>query len=517
MKPTPLSGFPELLPAQRFVELAVIDTLREVFELNGFAPIETRAAEPLEELTRKGEIDKEVYVLRRLHAAPADSSEPEAGALGLHFDLTVPFARWVLENAGHLDYPFRRYQIQKVWRGERPQEGRYREFTQADIDVIARDSLAFHHDVEVARVMAQALTRLDFLPALRLQVNNRKLIEGFYLGVGAPDPAAVMRAIDKLDKLPPDVVATQLIETAQLSTEQARLCLQLAAIRTSDGSFADQVAALGVSDELLTEGVDELRAVIEGCRPFATERFGVEADLSIARGLDYYTGTVFETRMAGFENLGSICSGGRYDSLATTARRPTPVSASRSGLTRLLVPLLARGELTASRSVPSAVLVAVISDDTRAESEAIATTLRERGIACEVAGSAAKFGRQIRTAERRGIPFVWFPSGDGTGSTVGEVKDIRSGEQVGADPSSWLPPEADRRPLIITTNGKRSSDPHTRRRHPARVRRRHDGHLGRLDRQPPRPRRGGVPRLPRLLRRGAGRGARRRHRARPAR
>src|SRR5205085_5992647 len=162
--------------------------------------IETRAAEPLDQLLRKGEVDKEVYLLRRLHAEPTE--DVESSMLGLHFDLTVPFARYVLENAGKLEFPFRRYQIQKVWRGERPQEGRFREFTQADIDVIGRDSLPFHHDVEVARVMLDALRRLDFLPGFTLQVNNRKLIQGFYAGLGAPDLPAVMRAVDKLDRLP---------------------------------------------------------------------------------------------------------------------------------------------------------------------------------------------------------------------------------------------------------------------------------------------------------------------------
>ena len=173
----PLSGFPEWLPGQRIVEQHVLDTLREVFELHGFASIETRSVEPLEQMLRKGEIDKEVYVLRRLQAG--DEAEGDrARQLGLHFDLTVPLARYVLENAGHLDFPFRRYQIQKAWRGERPQEGRFREFTQADIDVIGRDTLPFHHEVEVARVMAEALTRLP-LPPVRMQVNSRKLIEGY--------------------------------------------------------------------------------------------------------------------------------------------------------------------------------------------------------------------------------------------------------------------------------------------------------------------------------------------------
>src|SRR3954454_14244355 len=188
-KPTPLSGFPELLPAQRFVEQQLIDTLRRTFELHGFAGLETRAVEPMDQLLRKGETSKEVYVLRRLQADPDQSGD---AGLGLHFDLTVPFARYVLENAGKLEFPFRRYQIQKAWRGERPQEGRFREFTQADIDIVGRDVLPFHHDVEVTRVMVDALTRLDFLPGFRLQVNNRKLIQGFYAGLGLTDTDEVM-------------------------------------------------------------------------------------------------------------------------------------------------------------------------------------------------------------------------------------------------------------------------------------------------------------------------------------
>ena len=210
-KPTPLSGFPELLPAERFVELRVLDSLRASFELHGFAPVETRAAEPLEQLLRKGEIDKEVYLLRRLQAkddAESGDAEPaDSSALGLHFDLTVPFARYVLENAGKLEFPFRRYQIQKVWRGERPQEGRYREFTQADIDVVARDVLPFHHDVEVARAMAEALSQLP-VPPLKLQVNNRKLIEGSLGAVrGRGRRDAV---IDKIDKVRSTIIATML-------------------------------------------------------------------------------------------------------------------------------------------------------------------------------------------------------------------------------------------------------------------------------------------------------------------
>jgi histidyl-tRNA synthetase len=439
----PLSGFPELLPAQRVVEQRVLDQLRSTFELHGFASIETRAAEPLDQLLRKGEIEKEVYLLRRLQADSDDGGDA-ASTLGLHFDLTVPFARYVLENAGKLDFPFRRYQIQKAWRGERPQEGRFREFTQADIDVVGRDVLPFHHDVEVARVMAEALSALP-IPPLRMQVNNRRLMEGFFRGIGAENPPAVMRTIDKMDKVPPERIAELLVTEADLNPKQASMCLALAEIRSEDTSFVDAVRALGVTDELLEQGLAELAEVVDGARSVSSGRVTVEADLRIARGLDYYTGTVFETRMSGYESIGSVCSGGRYDSLASDARTTYPGVGISLGVSRMLVPLLGRGHLTGSRSVPSAVLVAVADEATRSDSDAVATALRARGIACEVAPSAQKYGKQIRFAERRGIPFVWFPptvAGDAD-SPSHEVKDIRSGDQGPADPAGWRPPAED--------------------------------------------------------------------------
>ncbi len=451
-KPTPLSGFPELLPAQRLAEQQVIDSLSRTFALHGFAPLETRAVEPLDQLLRKGETSKEVYVLRRLQAGDDDGGP----GLGLHFDLTVPFARYVLENAGRLEFPFRRWQIQKVWRGERPQEGRFREFTQADIDIVGRDVLPFHHDLEVARVMLDALSRLDFLPPLTLQVNNRKLIQGFYTGLGAPDLDEVMRIVDKLDKLPPAKVAELLVAEAGLTSEQAETCLRLAEISATDASFVDSVRALGVKDDLLEEGLAELAAVVEGCADLVDERVSIVADLKIARGLDYYTGTVFETRLAGYEWLGSICSGGRYDSLASDGKVTYPGVGISLGLSRLLVPLFQRGVLTADRAVPSAVLVALTDEASRPASDAVAQALRARGIACEVAASAQKFGKQIRYAERRGIPFVWFPPapadpavGENDADPGHQVKDIRSGDQQPADPASWTPPESDLTPRIV--------------------------------------------------------------------
>ncbi len=448
-KPTPLSGFPELLPEHRSVEQQVIDSLRRTFELHGFSGIETRAVEPLDQLLRKGDTSKEVYVLRRLQ----ESDGAADSGMGLHFDLTVPFARFVLENAGRLEFPFRRYQIQKAWRGERPQEGRYREFTQADIDIIGRDVLAFHHDVEVTRVMVDALSQLDFLPPFRLQVNNRKLIQGFYTGIGAGaidgGVDEVMRLVDKLDKMPVDAVRTQLVQ-AGLDEAQADQCLRLATITSADDSFVEQVRALGVEDPLLEEGLAELAEVVRGCAPLAGERVSIVADLSIARGLDYYTGTVFETRLVGSESLGSICSGGRYDALASDGRTTYPGVGISLGVSRVLVPLINKGVLRADRVVPSAVLVAVNDEDSRAASDLIATALRAHDVPCEVAATAAKFGKQIRYAERRGIPYVWFTRTADDGAVTHQVKDIRSGEQVDADPASWSPPTEDLRPQVIS-------------------------------------------------------------------
>jgi histidyl-tRNA synthetase len=454
-RPTPLSGFPELLPAQRTVENHVLATLAGTFELHGFGSLETRAVEPLDQLLRKGETSKEVYVLKRLQAGEDDSGP----GLGLHFDLTVPFARYVLENAGHLEFPYRRYQVQKVWRGERPQEGRFREFTQADIDVVGKDVLPFHHDVEVARVMVDALTRLSFLPPLRLQVNNRKLIQGFYAGLGIDDLDETMRVVDKLDKLAEGDVRRLLVDAAGLDDKQADACLRLAGVTSTDGSFAEEVRALcldiGVRNELLEEGIEELRAVVAGCADLTGDRVTVVADLRIARGLDYYTGTVFETRLEGHEALGSICSGGRYDSLASDGRSTFPGVGISLGVSRLLVPLFQRGALTADRVVPSAVLVALPDEGARGACDALAQRLRARGIPTEVAANPQKYGKQIRYAERRGIPFVWFPdTGEGH-----QVKDIRSGEQSTGDPGSWLPPAVDLRPQVVSTLETPAPDP----------------------------------------------------------
>jgi histidyl-tRNA synthetase len=439
-KVRPISGFLEYLPAERIVEQHFLDVIRRTFELHGFASIETRAVEPVERLVGTGgDTDKEIYAVSRLARDEGDAADP---ALGLHFDLTVPFARYTLENAGRLSFPFRRYQIQRVWRGERPQEGRYREFTQCDIDVVDVGDLAGHFEAEMPLVVADAFGKLPMGPFV-IQVNNRKIAEGFYTGIGLTDVPGTLRAIDKLDKIGPDAVRALLVQSGA-TDEQAGQCLALAAVRSGDLGFVDQVHALGVRNPLLDEGLESLAAVVSAGQQAAP---GVlVADLRIARGLDYYTGTVYETQLIGYESWGSFCSGGRYDALASDGRTTYPGVGISIGLSRIMGLLLGTGQVAASRSTPACVLVAVTSEPERHRSLAVATALRARGIPCEVAPSAAKFGKQIRHAERRGMPFVWFPGAGQDDSD--EVKDIRSGEQLPAAAEAWQPPAEDLWPTV---------------------------------------------------------------------
>lgn len=447
-----LSGFPEWLPAARIIEQSFLDTLRRTFELHGFSGIETRAVEPLSQLTKKGETSKEVYLLSRLQADPEErgAEADPAKQLGLHFDLTVPFTRYVVDNAGVLHFPFKRYQIQKVWRGERPQEGRFREFYQADIDVVGDGELPLHYDVETPLIMHEALSALP-IPRVTIHVSNRKVAQGFYQSVGIADAdlIEVLRVVDKIDKIGPEAVAAELVGTVGVTESQAQAALRLAGILGEEPE-AVRAAVLGALEgaeptPLLLTGLEELTGLLASAhrrRPGA-----VVADLKIARGLDYYTGTVYESFMEGAEDLGSVCSGGRYDNLATNGKRTFPGVGISIGLSRLLSRVIADGTIEVSRAVPTAVLVAVTDEEHRAASDDVADALRARGIPADVAPTAAKFGKQIRFADKRGIPFVWFPGSEGEPDSV---KDIRSGEQVEADAATWAPAAEDLAPALST-------------------------------------------------------------------
>ncbi|NKY96903.1 histidine--tRNA ligase [Nocardiopsis alborubida] len=431
VRPTPISGFPEWSPQVRAVEQRWLDHIRAGFESFGFASVETPSVENLDVLMAKGETSQEVYTLHRLQADAKDDSDAR---LGLHFDLTVPFARYVAQHFNELAFPFKRYQMQRVWRGERPQEGRFREFTQCDIDVINVDSVPLHFDAELPRIVHRVLSGLD-LPAWTLNVNNRKVLQGFYEGLGIKDPIAVIRAVDKLHKIGDDGVRRILLADG-LTGEQADACLALARVRGTGSGVAERVRGLGVSSELLDEGLEELSFVLEDLADLPEG--SVVADLSIARGLDYYTGTVYEASFDDDPGYGSICAGGRYDDLAGQfIRRRLPGVGISIGLTRIFAKLVAEGRIEEGRACPTDVMVVVPGAERRREALRTGELLRGRGFNTEVFHSTAKVGKQIQYAAKKGIPFVWFPPFGEDGGH--EVKDMGSGEQGPADPATWTP------------------------------------------------------------------------------
>lgn len=417
---TSLSGFPEYTPEEKILEDALLEKLTRVFELHGFSHLETRAVEPLSVLEKKGETSKEVYTLTRLQ----DKDSGSKAKNGLHFDLTVPLARYVLENAHLLHFPFLRYQIQKVWRGERPQEGRFREFVQADIDMIGQDTLPDHFEIEAPLIMAEALETLP-IPRPVVHVNSRKVLEGACTALGITEVDAVLQVIDKHDKVTPEVFSEMLSELG-LSAEQVGKIWDLSGISGTDPSVVDEVRALQLDNPLLEEGLEDVARMLRAAA--LRGRDNVMADFKIARGLDYYTGMVYETFITGAESYGSICSGGRYDNLVSQGKRTFPGVGMSIGLTRLISIILANNWATASRSVPTAVLVLVDSEETRPAADAVAQTLRARGINTEVSPTASKYGKQIKYASTRGSPYVWFVE-------QGEVKNLLTGDQVPADPA----------------------------------------------------------------------------------
>ncbi|MBA3742396.1 histidine--tRNA ligase [Sporichthya sp.] len=431
VKPVAISGFPEWLPQVRLVEQQWLDRIRATYERYGFCSVETPSVEALEVLMSKGETSQEVYTLNRLQADPAAGSDAR---LGLHFDLTVPLARYVAQHFNELVFPFKRYQIQRVWRGERPQEGRFREFTQCDIDVINLDSLPLSFDAELPRIIHEVLTDLE-IGGFTLGINNRKVLQGFYEGIGITDPIGVIRIADKLAKIGPNAVGQLLGTELGLTDTQIKACLDLAQV-SGGAEVVDEIARLGSGGALLDEGLSELGFVM---RELADLPAGsVVADLSIARGLDYYTGTVYEGTLNDAPGFGSICSGGRYDDLAGSfIRRHLPGIGMSIGLTRIFAKLVADGTITGGPLSPAQVLVIVPSDDRRPEALATAATLRSRGFKVETYHAADKLKKQLTYGSRKQIPYLWFPPFENGKSH--EVKNMASGEQVAADPQTWTP------------------------------------------------------------------------------
>ncbi len=431
-KPRPVTGFPEWLPEVRMIEQKWMDIIRRVFESYGFCSVETPAVEELGVLRAKGEVDKEIYVIERLHKDDQDTKEAR---LALHFDQTVPLARYVAQHFNDLDFPFKRYQMQKVWRGERPQAGRFREFYQCDIDVIGVESVPMHFDSELAAIMVDILRELD-IGSFEMQISNRKILAGLCAGLGIADAKIVTTAVDKIEKVGVDQTEKSLL-AAGLSAHQTATILKFSKIRTPDDSFVQMVLDLGVKHEILAQGLAELGAVMNALAHI--EPGFVVADLSIVRGLDYYTGTVYETKLLQNPGFGSICSGGRYEDLAGSyINKHLPGVGLSIGLSRLfdfmrMNDLLPIG--TTPRKCPTDVLVCLPSEDLRAPTAAIARDLRARGLNVELYHNDQKIKKQLAYAEKKGIPYVWFPPFEAGQNH--EVKNMRTGEQVAADPLTW--------------------------------------------------------------------------------
>ena len=422
IRPRTLSGFMELLPAKQQQMERFFQVLRETYSLYGFTPLDTPVIESAEVLLAKGggETEKQIY---RFEKGDSD--------LALRFDLTVPLAKYVALNYGQLTFPFRRFQIGKVYRGERAQRGRFREFYQADIDIIGDGQLDILNEAEIPAVIYRTFSTLG-LKRFQIRVNNRKILNGFYAMLGLTEKSGdIMRTVDKLDKIGPEKVKNLLLdEEIGLTAEQADEILAFIAIRGTNAEILEKLAAYKGRAELFDLGYEELQAVVSCLSAFGVPEENFAVDLTIARGLDYYTGTVYETTMLDYPEIGSICSGGRYDNLAEyyTDKKLPGVGIS-IGATRLFYVLEEQGLLNpAQPTAPADVLVIPMSDDFVKAVE-VATALRDNGIRTQLYTEKKKFKAKIGYADKLGIPYVVFLGEDEIANGVITLKDMTSGEQ----------------------------------------------------------------------------------------
>ena len=422
IKPRTLSGFMELLPAKQAQMERMMEILRKTYASYGFAALDTPVIEDAQILLAKGggETEKQIY---RFEKGDSD--------LALRFDLTVPLAKYVALNYGQLTFPFRRFQIGKVYRGERAQRGRFREFYQADIAIIGDGQLDIMNEAEIPAVIYRTFSTLG-LKRFQIRVNNRKILNGFYAMLGLTEKSGdIMRTVDKLDKIGPEKVNNLLLdEEIGLTAEQADEILAFIAIRGTNAEILEKLAAYKGRAELFDLGYEELQAVVSCLAAFGVPEENFAVDLTIARGLDYYTGTVYETTMLDYPEIGSICSGGRYDNLAEyyTDKKLPGVGIS-IGATRLFYVLEEQGLLNPSQpTAPADVLVIPMSDDFVKAVE-VATALRDAGIRTQLYTEKKKFKAKIGYADKLGIPYVVFLGEDEIANGVITLKDMTSGEQ----------------------------------------------------------------------------------------
>ena len=433
IKPRTPPGVMELLPRDQIAFGRMLDVIRRNFERFGFVPVETPVFELSEVLLTKsgGETERQVYFVQSTGALEkAGEGLPE---LALRFDLTVPLARYVAEHEHELAFPFRRYQIQRVYRGERAQRGRFREFYQCDIDVIGKDALSIRYDAEMPAVIHSVFSELG-IGEFTIQLNNRKLLRGFFEGIGIADgehQALVLREIDKLDKRGADAVGETLMgEGFGLAAGVVARILAFVQVRsTSHADALAQLDQLGQGNDILAQGKAELREVLELLRAYGVPEKGYAVNFSIARGLDYYTGTVYETTLDTYPQIGSICSGGRYDDLAGSyTKSKLPGVGISIGATRLFWQLREAGLVsTADSSVE--VLVGLMDEARLADSLELAQQLRAAGICTEVQLEAKKLAKQFQYADRAGIRFMVLIGEDEAARAAVTVKDLRRQEQ----------------------------------------------------------------------------------------
>jgi len=427
-----MPGVLELLPLDQIAFQRMLDVIRRNYERFGFLPVETPVIEFSDVLLTKtgGETERQVYFVQSTGALAQEKDRPE---LALRFDLTVPLARYVSEHEHDLSFPFRRYQMQRVYRGERAQRGRFREFYQCDIDVIGKDTLSVRYDAEIPAVIYSVFRELD-VGAFTIQMNNRKLMRGYFEGLGIDDAEKqmlVLREVDKLDKRGPQYVRETLTgEAFGLSHEAADRILDFVQVRST--SLADAQAkldALGSGGETFEQGRAELKEVLGLLRDFGVPETHFALNLSIARGLDYYTGTVYETTLNDHPDIGSVCSGGRYENLAGQyTKSHLPGVGISIGLTRLFWQLRDAGLIERAQSTVD-VLVTQMDAADLPHYIALATELRQAGIATEVVMEGGKLGKQFKYADRAGIRFVLVLGENELARNVVTVKDLRREDQ----------------------------------------------------------------------------------------
>ena len=404
VKPALLRGFDqEYLPQDQLQFNRLIDIIRRNFELYGFLPIETPSAERREVLTSKGGVEKEIYALTRL----AEADDDEAATKGaLRFDLTVPLARYVAMRERDLAFPFRRYQIQRVWRGETPQanKGRFREFYQCDIDIINRDRLSYLAEAEIPSVIHSVFSEMA-IGEFRIRINNRKLLKGMLQGFSVPEDRAstVLRALDKIERESPAAVQHNL-EREGLSAAAAQELYRVIATKRTTRETLDALQRFEQRNETFDKGLEELTRIVAAIAEFGVPEPAFCVDLGVVRGLDYYTGTIYETTLVGAPEVGSICSGGRYDDLASyfTETRLPGVGIS-IGLTRLFSRLKEAGLLRPVPRTPAEALVTTLDSRYQPHYFALARALRSAGINTEVYLETAKLKQQLAYADRKGF------------------------------------------------------------------------------------------------------------------